>query len=278
MMSMVLSSTLTGHIWDNLSVQITYANFNNNYESWNSKEQTPAFHRLYFIVGGEGSIKVNGKTYYPKANQLLILPAGTEQSRDHSKETPYSRYICHFNAQVGAWPLFHDKSVPCFTDTSEPEQMRTIFDQLVYHYQHKTLFSDLYAQAALLQLLARCFEEGKHHHIIQTFMKSSEGEKIAKVLAYIDARITEPLEVEELAELVHLHPNYFIPYFKKHMGITPIHYVQKKRIDEAKKLLSYTDKSISQIASEIGMELSHFSKQFKQITGLSPRSYRSCTR
>jgi AraC-like DNA-binding protein/mannose-6-phosphate isomerase-like protein (cupin superfamily) len=275
---MSLSTTLTGHIWDNLSVQVTFARYNTSYESWVSKEQTPAFHRLYLIVDGEGSIKVNGKTYYPQPNQLVILPAGTEQSRTHSKEHPYSRYICHFNAQVGAWPLFHDQSLPCFSNVDQPEQIRDIFDQLIYQYQRKTAFSSLYAQAALLQLLAYCFEEGRHTHVIHRFMKSSEGEKLAQVLAYIDSRITEPLEVDELAELVHLHPNYFIPYFKKHMGITPIHYVQKKRIEEAKKLLSYTDNSISEIANQIGMELSHFSKQFKQFTGLSPSSYRSCTR
>ncbi|MNW02672.1 HTH-type transcriptional activator Btr [compost metagenome] len=89
--------------------------------------------------------------------------------------------------------------------------------------------------------------------------------------------MNQPITVEELAALIHFHPNYFIPYFKKHTGLTPMAYVQRKRMEEAKRLLSASGLSISDIASQLGMELTHFSKQFKHITGLSPTAYREYT-
>ncbi|MFD1906995.1 helix-turn-helix domain-containing protein [Paenibacillus rhizoplanae] len=98
------------------------------------------------------------------------------------------------------------------------------------------------------------------------------------MLGYIDQRLMRPLTVEELAERVHLHPNYFIPYFKKFIGVPPMQYVQLKRMELAKRQLSYTDFSISSIAEQVGMELAHFSKVFKKSTGVSPSAYRSSTR
>lgn len=106
----------------------------------------------------------------------------------------------------------------------------------------------------------------------------TERNKLGKVLAYIQEHLCEPIEIEALAHLVHLHPNYFIPYFKKIMGVTPMHYVQQKRMEEAKRLLTFTDSSIADIAEQLGMQLAHFSRQFKSHAGISPTSYRACTR
>ncbi|MNI88944.1 DNA-binding transcriptional regulator AraC [compost metagenome] len=55
-------------------------------------------------------------------------------------------------------------------------------------------------------------------------------------------------------------------------------YVQLKRMELAKRLLSGSKFSIGGIAEEVGMELAHFSKVFKKTTGVSPSAYRSSTR
>ncbi|MNP59731.1 Bifunctional transcriptional activator/DNA repair enzyme AdaA [compost metagenome] len=110
------------------------------------------------------------------------------------------------------------------------------------------------------------------------FIHTGDHGKLAHVLHYIDNSLNKPIEIDELAELVHLHPNYFIPYFKRFMGVTPMAYVQLKRMEHAKRQLSYTDYSISDIAEQVGMELAHFSKYFKKTMGLSPSTYRNSTK
>jgi AraC-like DNA-binding protein len=274
----MINAAYTGRLLENLVVQVTYAQLKNNYIDWKRTDETPSFNRLYFIAGGEGKVILNGITYSPKPNQLMIMPARTTQTTDTSPDNPYLRYICHFDARIGEWPLFQSANKLYIADVSDPGRVSRIFDQLIDQFQTGGPFAPLYTQSALLLLIAYCLEEGGYTDFMKDFMQKTERDKLAQVLSYIDDHLNEQLEVEQLAELMHLHPNYFIPYFKKFMAVTPMHYVQRKRMEEAKRLLSFTDTSISDIADHIGMGLAYFSRQFKQITGISPTAYRAHTR
>lgn len=57
-----------------------------------------------------------------------------------------------------------------------------------------------------------------------------------------------------------------------------MHYVQLKRMEHAKRQLSYSNFSISDIAEQVSMELAHFSKYFKKTIGISPSAYRNSTK
>jgi AraC-like DNA-binding protein len=57
--------------------------------------------------------------------------------------------------------------------------------------------------------------------------------------------------------------------------MSPNQYIIKARIEKAKRLLSATERSIEQIADEVGMERFYFSRAFKQLTSFSPSQYRS---
>ncbi|KWX69734.1 helix-turn-helix domain-containing protein [Paenibacillus jilunlii] len=267
-----------GHLLQNLNVTVTYAQLSTKYPGWNRTNETPSFNRLYFIDCGEGKVIINGVTYYPRPGQLMIMPAGSTQTTETSPNNPYARYFCHFDAHIGEWPLFHSANKLYISDAADPDAVRAVFTEMIRLFQDDSFLSKIRLQAALLNLLALCLEAGGYSDFMDDLLHTSDQGKLAHVLEYIDQRLMRPLEVEELAELVHLHPNYFIPYFKKFMGLTPMHYVQLKRMELAKKQLSYTSFSISDIAEQVGMELAHFSKYFKKTTGVSPSAYRSSTR
>lgn len=269
---------LAGRLPESLTVTVTHAQLKSGFLGWNRMEQAPRFNRLYFIPQGEGSVIINGVTYYPMPNQLMIMPAGTSQTTFTSPENPYTRYFCHFDAHVGEWPLFHAGSKLYISHARDPEYVRVIFDDLIHLFQEGGPFAGLKMQACLLNLLACCLEEGGYSDYLKDYMQFTEQNKLGDVLRYIQEHIGEPIEIETLADIVHLHPNYFIPYFKKIIGITPMHYVQRKRMEEAKRLLTYTDDSIAVIAESLGMQLAHFSRQFKSHAGISPTAYRACTR
>ncbi|GJM70915.1 hypothetical protein HMSSN036_31310 [Paenibacillus macerans] len=269
---------LAGRLPESLTVTVTHVQLKSGFPGWNRAEQAPSFNRLYFIAQGEGSVIINGATYYPRPNQLMIMPAGSSQTTFTAPDNPYTRYFCHFDAQVGEWPLFHAGSKLYISDVRDPEFVRTTFETMIGLFQAGGPFAGLRLQAGLLNLLACCLEEGGYLDFLKDYMQFTERNKLAGVLKYIQEHLHEPIEIEALADIVHLHPNYFIPYFKKIMGVTPMHYVQRKRMEEAKRLLTYTDESIAEIAERLGMQLSHFSRQFKGHTGISPTAYRTCTR
>ncbi|MBT2290836.1 helix-turn-helix transcriptional regulator [Paenibacillus albidus] len=270
-------NAIPGRLLENLTVTVTHAHYRNTYYGWNRTEQSPSFNRLYFLDSGEGSVTLNGVIHYPKPHQLMIMPAGTTQSTVTVMDNPYARYFCHFDARIGEWPLFHAANKLYISDAPDPDEVRRIFAEMIRLYQNNDFLSTLRIHASLLQLLAICLESGGYTDFMNEFFQTSEQGKLAHVLNYIDERLPYPMEVEELAELVHLHPNYFIPYFKKFTGVPPMHYVQFKRMEFAKRLLTYSDSGISDIAEQVGMELAHFSKYFKKSTGVTPSAYRKST-
>jgi AraC-like DNA-binding protein len=78
------------------------------------------------------------------------------------------------------------------------------------------------------------------------------------------------------AEELNLSANYFGDLIKKETGISPQEYIQTKVIEVAKKRLLDADKSISEIAYELGFRYpQHFTRLFKQRTGLTPNEYRT---
>ncbi|WP_342440123.1 AraC family transcriptional regulator [Paenibacillus sp. FSL L8-0436] len=272
------SGNLTGALLQNLTVTVTHAHLSSRYPGWNRLNETPSFNRLYFIDGGEGKVILNGQAHYPRPGQLMIMPAGSTQTTETSPDNPYKRYFCHFDAHIGEWPLFHTGNKLYICDVAEPDAIREIFTEMITRFPEENLLSTMRNQAALLHLLALCLEDGGYSDFMGELAHTNGQRQLANVLQYIEQRLTQPMEVEELAELVHLHPNYFIPYFKKYMGVPPMHYVQLKRMELAKRQLSYSTSSISDIAAQVGMELAHFSKYFKKSTGVSPSAYRNSTR
>lgn len=78
------------------------------------------------------------------------------------------------------------------------------------------------------------------------------------------------------AEGLHLSPNYFGDLIKKETGSTALDYIQSRVIDEAKTKMFDASKTINDIATELGFKYQqHFTRLFKQKTGVTPNEYRS---
>lgn len=77
------------------------------------------------------------------------------------------------------------------------------------------------------------------------------------------------------AEELYLSPNYFGDLIKKETGNTALDYIQAKLIDEAKTKMFDASKTINDIAAELGFKCQqHFTRLFKQKTGVTPNEYR----
>ncbi|MFT4033599.1 MAG: helix-turn-helix domain-containing protein, partial [Siphonobacter sp.] len=74
---------------------------------------------------------------------------------------------------------------------------------------------------------------------------------------------------------LHLSTNYFGDLIKKETGISAQEYIQSKVIEVAKERIFDVDRSISEIAYELGFKYpQHFTRLFKQKTGVTPVEYR----
>lgn len=96
-----------------------------------------------------------------------------------------------------------------------------------------------------------------------------------KLIARIDARGDRRLSVAEMADTVGLSESWFAYVFKQTTGKTPLQWQLGKRIDLARKLLAESERTIADIAAQLGFsDQAHLTKAFRQITGETPAAWR----
>jgi signal transduction histidine kinase/AraC-like DNA-binding protein/ABC-type sugar transport system substrate-binding protein len=105
---------------------------------------------------------------------------------------------------------------------------------------------------------------------------SAQAQRLVRqAMAYIHQNYADPLSRAALARHVALSEDYLTACFRKELGVTPITYLNRYRVNRAKQLLTDTDQSITEIALEVGFSDSgYFSRVFRREVGLSPEAYR----
>jgi signal transduction histidine kinase/DNA-binding LacI/PurR family transcriptional regulator/CheY-like chemotaxis protein len=98
---------------------------------------------------------------------------------------------------------------------------------------------------------------------------------VRQAMGCIHARYAESLTREDIAQHVGLSPDYLTDCFRQELGVTPITYLRRYRIQQACELLKSTHLSITQVAAAVGFsESAHFSRTFQREVGMTPRAYR----
>lgn len=92
---------------------------------------------------------------------------------------------------------------------------------------------------------------------------------------YIHDNCQKALTIDEIAERVNMSKRNFIRRFKQAVNLTPTEYIQKTKIETAKKALETGTASIMQIMYDLGYnDIKTFRDTFKRITGITPQDYR----
>lgn len=96
-----------------------------------------------------------------------------------------------------------------------------------------------------------------------------------RVREHVAARLSESIDLAELAAIAGLSVFHFARQFKQSAGVTPHHYLIEKRVERAREMLIRTDLSLSEIAIATGFsDQSHFARHFRQMLGMRPGQFR----
>ena len=96
-----------------------------------------------------------------------------------------------------------------------------------------------------------------------------------RVKLYIDANLTQHLDVGAVANVVNLSPSHFSRAFKRTLGITVHRYVMERRMEKAQHLMLTTSETLSAIASGCGMyDQAHLTRLFRRLVGTTPAAWR----
>jgi AraC-like DNA-binding protein len=95
------------------------------------------------------------------------------------------------------------------------------------------------------------------------------------LMDYIGHHLQDEITLDDLCELCGLERTYLVTRFKRTVGLSPMRYLHMLRVEQAKRLLATTEKSITEIAYEVGYgSIHYFCRYFKRSTGISPSAYR----
>ena len=234
--------------------------------AYTRRERVPSLERdklayidLTYCLEGKMEYEYNGEYVEMSAGDAIFFPVGSERVRyfssNHNNYASFNLLLSEpFEAEVGGY--IRDAVTP---DTVYMlDTFKRVFNSVSAKKNEKcaAIFSYLYYQ------LVETVKDRENYHV-----------KLAK--QYLLSHLAEDIRLEEVAEEVHLAPNYLCAVFKKSTGRTVMQYLAEQRIDLAKRLiLTHTDE-LYKISELCGFsDYIHFSHTFKKISGVSPIYYR----
>lgn len=231
----------------------------------------------------ELKINVDGTEHLFPANSVLFL---TEYHKVEVLEVSKARLI-RFNRAFYCI-ADHDSEVGCkgilffgasqFPKIAIPDEELEKFDILwkmfaIEMVSKDDLQNDM-LQMMLKRLLILCTRVYKEQTELTTFDKK-QLDIVREYNYLVESNFKTKHQVADYAEMLNKSPKTLSNLFKKYNEKSPLQIIQNRTILEARRLLRYSDKSIKEIAYEIGYEdIQSFSRFFKKIEGISPSDFK----
>lgn len=262
---------------------------------WNWKNISSPFARIYCVTEGRAWLHLPGGVIELKAGHLYMVPAYTVHS--YECDGKFSHYYLHlYEGFKKESDVFDFYDFPSEVEAEEIDErlfatmcMNYPFAELPASdptmYDNRSTFTDYVRRYNELPLHDKMQLRGCILLLFSRFMKSArpriwtKDDRLAKVLKHIHDNIYRDIDVEVLASVACVTKPYLIRLFTKNFGISPLQYINRKKIERAQLLLITEDLPIKELAYELGFnDHSYFIRLFKKITGSTPVEYRSAMR
>jgi AraC-like DNA-binding protein len=141
------------------------------------------------------------------------------------------------------------------------------------HWKLEQKASPLEQESQFISVITSLLVQQFKYPKLQPLGKESHRVKLLR--DYIKSRYAENISLTELSSVANLSPFHLLRVFRNQVGIPPHEYQIHMRINEARNLLR-NGHSIAETALKVGFfDQSHFSRNFKRITGMTPGYYLS---
>lgn len=242
---------------------------------------------LACIYKGNGEFRIDDSIVPVTAGDIVIIRPGSLHSTDRtgSRKLIYDTIV--FDESI----LFGNHSERCYTEylnvynrpdtrimvplnSENPnyQAIKSCAEELFEAAKRSTGEGDFIVKIKLSEIFRLVLESG----VLETGHKYEiVSDSVRPAIDYIRNNYSEKITIDELAAQCHLSKSYFMNLFKKVTGTTVIGYLMQVRIDNACRLLANENMSASETALNVGYtNISNFNRQFRQLTGLTPKEYK----
>lgn len=171
-------------------------------------------------------------------------------------------------------PLMNEEyTLPCHISPDHPAyaSLNAIFSQINGLYEETPPGYELAIKSCLLQAIFLLLPYGVSGKNQDT---DSASEKLKTVLDYIHLHYADALSIKELAAQCYFSEYYFMRFFKKHMHMTVIEYLNNLRMEKAVELFEQGHTSIIEVSMSVGFHsLSYFHKVFREKFSITPKQF-----
>jgi AraC-like DNA-binding protein len=130
---------------------------------------------------------------------------------------------------------------------------------------------ELLAPLIVDEILIRLLRSRIGPRVAQMGFAESSVHRLAKAISWLRANFSQPMKVEELAELVHMSVSSFHEHFKSVTTMSPLQYQKVLRLQEARRLMLSTTMDASTACQRVGyLSASHFSREYSRFFGSAP--------
>ncbi|TSJ39631.1 AraC family transcriptional regulator [Mucilaginibacter corticis] len=155
-------------------------------------------------------------------------------------------------------------------------ELAQLINKLIRISTGDALTKDVLANLTLKELLIRVMQMQNLHEVSDNLHQLSSNNRFAYVLEYINLHLSEKLNIDALSQLAFMSKSSFFRAFKHEMGISPVDYIIKERIQLAKQLMNNPKYSISDACFRAGFNnLNYFCRMFKQTEGITPGMFKA---
>lgn len=218
------------------------------------------YHSLSFRLSGEVIFIHNNKTLISCKNSITFMPANTSYKSEIKSDS--DMLLVHFTTTED-----YEGLSPLCIDVGNNKTLENMFSELVDMYD-STKRRDYSCLSAFYKILATIENE------ILSPQKKLIPKRMRNAKNYIDQNFNGDISVEALAKTAGISQVHFRKEFKQYYGKSPLVYIKKVRIDNAKLLLRSGLYSVSEVATKCGFEsISYFSQEFRKSIGLTPSEY-----
>lgn len=266
--------TLEANHTDPIEGELRYISISKYEGDWHSTPHSHPFSELFYITDGRGRFLVEDHSFAVRQDDMVIINPLVKHT-EVSSGSPLAYIVLGIEGLSFQFPGqgAGETGYNLYNYSAIRSDLLFYFHSLLQETENREPGYEPICQNLLQVLMLKLTRHTGGNLAIAPAVKTTR--ECSFVKRYIDANFSENITLESLAKAAHMNKYYLVHAFRRYTGISPIHYLIQKRIEESQSLLSTTDLTISTISEVVGFSSqSYFAQCFKKNTGESPNEYR----
>ena len=252
-------------------VHLLYVTSSKYEGDWPSLKHSHYFTELFYVRDGSGEFVVENVSFSIKKDDLIIVNPNILHT-EVSLGSPPLEYIT-LGVDGLSFSFSDNRDYMVFNCREQKNDLLFYFNSMLFELERKeTGYQEICKDMPdILTIRLQRLTNSP----FEIMVSQRPNRECAKIKRYIDSNYQDNITLDSLAAMAHLNKYYFVHTFTKCYGLSPINYLNERRIEVSKALLASTDHCIAEIAQLSGFSSqSYFAQSFKKSSGMTAGAYR----